>query len=202
MRRTHRLRPDLADRLETRLVMSRGIGIAPAVVAPLNTSGRVRALNVAAIEQVNQAYDSFAQDYLSALGAYFGNGGSAAADPAGTLYFRRLVQQRIDLLSEQLTQVFVRLPSATKGGAAGSPRGSMPLQSFLRTRVNGNGDSSLLRNLVGPPDAANVIPPSTSEPNVAALFTASSLNAIETARAATVNATGYLIRGTFSHGKK
>ncbi|AMV37292.1 hypothetical protein [Planctomyces sp. SH-PL62] len=205
MRRTHRLTPTLTEPLEPRVVLSGGIAIAPAAVAPLNLSGRVSKLNVAAIERVNQAYDSFAQDYLSALGAYFDDGSGANPAEGGALgatYFRRLVEQRISLLSEQLTQVFVQLPRATKQVSSGAPQGSIALQSFLRSRVSGNGVSSLQRNLVGPPNSTNVIPPADSPQNVATLYTASSLNAIETARAATVNATGYLIRGTFSHGRR
>jgi hypothetical protein len=203
MRRKHRLIPRLDDRLEPRIVLTRGLFVAPIAVAPLNMSGRMRELNAAAVENIGQAFDSFSRDYMTALGAYF-NGGQA---PSGESVrpaqdqFARYVIQRIDLLSQQLTQTFYQLPKATRP-VAGSPRGSIVLQVFLRSQITGTQPGTLRTNLVGAnfQENAQLLPAPGGEDNIASLYTARSLNAIETARTATINAAGYLLKGTFKHG--
>ncbi|WP_337177230.1 hypothetical protein [Paludisphaera sp.] len=203
MRGKHRLTPRIDDRLEPRIVLSQGIAIAPIAVAPLNASGRARALNTAAIQSINDAFDSFSRDYMTALGAYF-NGGEAPAGesvrPAKDQY-ARYVLQRIDLLAQELTRTFSHLPKATRP-VAGAPRGSIVLQVFLRSQITGTQPGTLRTNLVGSnfEDNAQLLPAPGGEENIASLYTARSLNAVETARAATTNAAGFLLRGTFKHG--
>lgn len=201
MDRKHRLVPKLGDRLEPRVVLSRGVSIAPIAVAPLNLSARVRALDTAAIQSVNETFDSFSRDYMTALGAYFGGKDQGDAVRPAKDQFARFVIQRIDLLSQQLTQIFVQLPKATRP-VAGGPRGTIVLQSFLRSRINGTQPGTLRANLVGSNfnDNAQLMPAPGDSSSITSLYTARSLNAVETARAATINSAGFLLKGTFKHG--
>jgi hypothetical protein len=177
------------------VVLSQFSPIGPAAVAPLNVSGRVRGLNVAVVDQINQAYDRFAQDFLQSQGAYFATQPTATAD--ARQYFRSFIVQRVDLLSQELTNVFVQLPGGVRGGG---PNGSALVQSYLRQRINGPGQSTLVRQLagLGAQEAAARIPdPSVTGP-AATLYTSSVLTTINASRAATLNASGYLLNSTFA----
>jgi hypothetical protein len=76
------------------------------------------------------------------------------------------------------------------------------LQVFLRSQITGTQPGTLRSDLVGSnfDENAQLMPAQAGEDNIASLYTARSLNAVETARTTTVNAAGYLLRGTFKHG--
>src|SRR3954470_23336619 len=91
-------RPVVAELLEPRVVLSHGARILPASVAPVNVSTRaipVGGLAHAAVDQVNQEFDSFTNDYLQAQGAYFSTDSSNATNAANaTRFFRSYIVQR------------------------------------------------------------------------------------------------------------
>ena len=199
MRQRRQFRPTELDRLESRVVLSQFSAIGPAAVAPLNVSGRVRSLNVAVVDQINQAYDRFTQDFLQAQGAYFAadrTGGTSDPQTAQR-YFQSFIVQRIELLSQELTNVFVQLPG---GVNRGGPNGSTIVQSYLRRRITGPARTTLVMQLAGrgPRDAANLIPAPTTMGSPATLYTSSVLATIDASRAATLNASGYLLKSTFA----
>lgn len=116
------------------------------------------------------------------------------------------IVQRINLLSEELTQTFASLPGSLKSVKANHPGGPLALQAFLRNRINGPGESSLLVALAGTGPKSSPIPAvnSLSGPGsgpTATLYTSQALSAIETSRAATLNATSYLVNKTFKHNQ-
>jgi len=199
MRQRHRFRPTELDRLESRVVLSQFSAIAPAAVAPLNVSSRVRGLNVATVDQINQAYDRFTQDFLQSQGAYFAAGHTeTTTDPqTAQRYFRSFIVQRVDLLAQELTNVFVQLPGGVRRGG---PNGSSLVQSYLRQRINGPGRATLVVQLAGRSvrDVANLIPPPATTGPAATLYTNSVLTAVEASRAATLNASGFLLKSTFT----
>lgn len=199
MRQKRQFRPTGLDRLESRVVLSRFSAVGPAAVAPLNVSGRVRSLNVAAVDQINQAYDRFTQDFLQAQGAYFAAGQTGVTTDPQTAqrYFRSFIVQRVDLLAQELTNVFVQLPG---GVQRGGPNGSTVVQSYLRQRINGPGRTTLAMQLAGrgARDAAGLIPPPDTTGPAATLYTSSVLATIDASRAATLNASGYLLKSTFA----
>jgi hypothetical protein len=203
MRKKLRFRPGLADQLESRLVLAQFSAISPAAVAPLNLSGRVRALNVAAVDQINVAFDHFTQDFLQAQGAYFATTPGESTSPAAVRYFRNFILQRIDLLGQELTGVFTQLPGGTRRVTGGGPNGSILVQSFLRQRITGNGASTLSRQLAGSNQGnfASLVPSVGTTGSEATLYTSSALTSIATARAATINASGYLLKSTFNKHK-
>lgn len=204
MRQKHRFRPIVSDRLEVRVVPATLYGVGPAAVAPLDLSGRVRGLNVAAVDQISQAFDRFTQDFLQTQGAYFASSPTSTTTPGtdpntARLYFRSFVVQRVELLAQELTNLFVQLPGGIRRGG---PNGSTVVQSFLRQRITGPGQDSLSLQLAGRGPRNTPIPLISEVSGAGAtLYTTSALTTINTARAATLNASGYLLKSTFAKGK-
>lgn len=201
MSQRNRFRPVVWNRLESRVALTQLAGIAPATVAPLNLSNRVRNLNVAAVDQINQAFDRFTQDFLQAQGAYFASSQTQSAGDVASakIYFRSFLVQRVNLLAQELTNVFVQLPGGVRRG---SPNGPPVVQSFLRQRINGPASSTLTTQLAGRGPSQNQIPNANTAGSAATLYTSFALTTIDTARATTLNASGYLLKGTFSNGHK
>lgn len=203
MRRDCRFRPEVREVLEQRLVLSPAVEVLPVTGGSVNVSARavpVGGLAHAIVEQVNQLFDSFKNDYLQAQGAYFSSGTSAGT--SASQFFFRFIVQRLNLLSEQLTRSFTQLPGSLTRIHGARLGGSFVLQVFLRTRITGMSSDSLRIALAGASPRSGVIPPLGSVSGGAAtLYTDEALTAIETARAATLNATSFLIRGTFKNGR-
>lgn len=201
MAQRRRFRPGLTETLEDRVVLSHAASIS---VARLNLSGRTGNLASSAVDQVNQAFDSFTKDYLQAEGTYLSLDLPQSGNPEK--YFRLYVVQRLNLLAEQLTHTFTYLPnSLNRIPSSSGPGGSPVLQVFLRRQITGGSSSSLLRALVGTGQNANNLPipaVGTMKGTAATLYTAQSLSAIDATRAATLNAVGYLLNNTFKNGHR
>ena len=178
--------------------------IAPVSVATVDNSGRAGNFARAVSDQVNQSFDAFTRDLLQVQGAYFASISPNASTNAKQLY-SGYITQRLNLLSQQLTRVFVQLPGSLnrlKGSSFGGGGGSIVLQTFLRNRVTGNGASSLHRALVGT-TGRNTIPNSIPVGDLTAtLYTSQVLAAIETSRTATLNSSNFLLNSTFKNGRK
>ena len=108
------------------------------------------------------------------------------------------VRQRVEQLSGQLTRIMSHLPgSLNRLPPSFSGGGSIVLDSFLRTRINGNGRASLMTALVGPRSPA--IPPTPASGPSATIYTDQAISAIETARTATLLGASFLLNKTFKH---
>jgi hypothetical protein len=202
MKRDHHFRPVVAELLEPRVLPSHGARIQPATVSPVNASARavpVGGLAHAVVDQVNQEFDSFTNDYLQAQGAYFATDSSNATNAANAeRFFRSYIEQRLNLLAQQLIRTFTQLPGSLNRLPGAPPGGSYVLQVFLRDKINGTTAGSLRTALAG----NKVIPaPGTVTGGAATLYTEQALGAIETARAATLNASTFLLRHTFQNGR-
>jgi hypothetical protein len=190
-------RPGTPDGLEERLALSRAGLVAPIAVNKLNLSGRSTAdLQAQAVDQINQSFNSFTTDYLQAQGAYFSTAANSGSEP----YFRGFIAQRIELLAQQLTRIFVQIPGGTTRLPVGNPGGSIVLQAYLRSHITGTGAGTLHTALLG--SAAPIPNPGVLSGGAATLYTDQALFAIETARTATLNAVGFLLRHTFHNGRR
>src|SRR5579863_5184255 len=138
MKERRRFRPMTVEHLETRVVLSGGAHIAP-VAAAHNTTGARNSNIQAVVNNVNLSFDSFTTDYLQAQGVYFASGSSAPAHNA----FRQYVSQRIELLAAQLNRIFTHVPGSLNQLQGSSPGGPLIVQTFLKTRINGVGQSTL-----------------------------------------------------------
>jgi len=197
MRERHRFQPEVLQGLETRVVLSGGGLITPVTVGQLTITARNDATH-AVVDQVNQAFDSFTTDYLQAQGTYLANSTATNAQTA----FHDYVTQRIELLATQLTRIFAHVPGSLNPLQTSTPGGPVVLQSFLRTRINGLGRSSLLMSLVGRRGLGNgALPPPGTTGTTATLYTDQAISAIETARTASLNSVGFLYSHSFqTHG--
>ncbi|WP_152054370.1 hypothetical protein [Tautonia marina] len=142
-------------------------------------------------DEIDRIFDSFTTDYLQAQSAYLAS--DLAGVDAARAAFQAATTQRVNLLSQQLTQSLVRLPgvlSKDKGMAAA------PLQQFLTRRItHPRLPTSLLATLL---NTSRNIPLSPGAPE-AALYTLTATNAIESARVTTINASKFAISGVFRH---
>jgi hypothetical protein len=197
MKRDHHFRPVVVELLEPRVVPSHITSIQPARIGPVNLSTRavpVGGLAHAAVDQVNQEYDSFTSDYLQAQGAYFATDTSNATNASNaTKFFRSYIQQRLNLLSQQLIRTFTQLPDSLNR----PPKGSYAIQVFLRNNVTGTSPATLRTALAGNRAIPSI---GTVTGGAATLYTEQALGAIESTRAATLNAATYLLKSTFQSG--
>jgi hypothetical protein len=146
--------------------------------------------------EVNQAFDSFTQDYLQAQATYL----AFPTSSQGT--FKNYITQRVALLSQQLVADFTPLPNSlnrlpSSGFGSG---GSIVMQSFLRRVIGTSGSSSSTPNLRS--NLVDNIPAVGLSGPQATLVTLNATTAIETARAATLNSVNFLTRHTFHNGHK
>jgi hypothetical protein len=207
MKDRHRFQPALAG-LESRLVLSRLATISPVSPAKLAIAAHKNAAQ-AVVDQVNQAFDSFTTDYLQAQGAYF-----EAPNVGARNAFKNFVTQRTDLLAAQLTRIFAHVPGSLNKLETASSGGPVVVQQFLRTRINGNARTSLVRSLEGGSGNPSAIPPALKQPTVttntgqaiaptytgqavATIYTDQAISAIETARTASLNSLGFLYGKSF-----
>ncbi len=198
MRERRRFLPIDLEPLECRVVLSRASLVSPISVAPLDVSGRKTSRTALTIDQINQTFNSFTDDFLRAQGAYFAS--TASATDSKTL-FRDFIKQRLNLLSQQLTRTFIQLPGSTTKLANPTAQQAIVVQAFLRGRITSNSANSLNRALAGTNTANSPIPPDPTQVagSSVTLYTYQATSAIETARTATLNAAGYLINGTFKN---
>jgi len=193
MTERHRFRPEVLQGLETRVALSGNSLITPVAAGQLTITARNDATH-AVVDQVNQTFDSFETDYLQAQGAYLANSTAQNAPTA----FNNYVTQRVELLATQLTRIFAHVPGSLNRLQTSSPGGPVVLQSFLRTRINGLGRTSLLTSLVGRRGVGNgALPPPGTTGTTATLYTDQAISAIETARTASLNSVGFLYSRSF-----
>ncbi len=197
MRERHRFRPASWDRLEARVALTHGGPISPALIGTLSPNPRASGTTGRAVAQVNAAFDQFTANYLQAQGAYLSSG--AAAD--STAAFKAYTSQSVQLLSQELTRTFARLPGSLvyiKDASQRSSHGgsSVVLQAILFSRINGGtGSGSLLDTL----NSSAVVPATPPTGASATLYTLTATNAIQTARVSMINAVRYLVNHTFNN---
>jgi hypothetical protein len=189
----HRFRPASLPGLETRVLLSKGALIAPVTVGKLTINAR-NTITHQVVDQVNVAFDSFTTDYLQAQGAYLQDSTAPHASAAFTNY----VNQRVELLAAQLVRIFAHIPGSLDRLQTSTPGGPVVLQSFLRTRINGEGRTSLLMSLIGRRGLrSSALPPPGTTGTTATLYTDQAISAIETARTASINSAAFLFSHSF-----
>jgi hypothetical protein len=193
MKGRHRFRPAFLQDLEPRVVLSGGAQISPAPVGKLTINAR-STITHQVVDQINVAFDSFTTDYLQAQGAYLHD----STAPHATTAFANYVNQRVELLAAQLTRIFAHVPGSLNRLQTSTPGGPVVLQSFLRTRINGLGRTSLLVSLNGRRGVgSSALPPAGTTGTTATLYTDQAISAIETARTASINSAAFLFSHSF-----
>ena len=203
MKNRRRFRPVASEALEPRLALTHGGPLNPALIGTLSPNvrasgpiGRVRA-------QVNASFDRFSADYSQAQGAFLSSVGTAAVLPA----FKSFTEQRVSLLAQELARTLARVPGSNERIANMNQQhnngSNVVLSGFLNRKINGPmgsgmpGVNSLLATLTS--DA--VTPAAGATGSGATLYTLAATNAIQSARAATINAIGFMVNGTFRNAK-
>lgn len=194
--RRFRFRPGRPDLLESRIALTHGGPVTPALIGTLSPNPRASGPPGRVAAQINGSFDRFERDYLQAQGAFL----SSSAPPSTLKQFTR---QRIGLLSQELVRTMSRLPGSLQriGNLhQRSVRGNSDtvLQGFLYTRIDGPVDST--NSLLATLNADGLVPNPKPDAASATLYTLTATNAIETARAATINAIKSLIGGSFKNG--
>jgi hypothetical protein len=191
MSKRNEFRPATVQGLERRVVLSGLAAIRPVAQARLNIVAHNNATQAVA-NQVNLSFDSFTTDYLQAEGAYLAvpNKGPHGA-------FKNFVAQRVELLAAQLTRIFAHVPGSLNRLQTSSSGGPVVVQAFLRTRINGNSSTSLLRALEGGGGSTGAIPPAGTTGPTATIYTDQAISAIETARTVSLNSVGFLYGKSF-----
>ncbi len=201
MKRTHRFVPTAWDQLEGRVVLSQQTTLGLSTVVS-GLSPHLRALNrrqTALVAEVNQAFDSFQNDYDQARATYFASlqasGGSSAAVNSAMTAFTDYTVQRTQVLAQQIVSSFVQTPQ----GTAKAPNQPYALKQLVEARIigpKGKGPGgSLINSLNGmiPQIDASVL---TSSPTTT-LYTLSQDNAIEATRTAVLNGVSIMKSGAF-----
>ena len=188
----HRFKPEGCNTLERRLVLTTGGSITPALLGTLSPTPTASGRPGRVANQINSAFDRFTNDYLQAQGAYL-----SSAAPAAT--FTTFTTQRINLLSQELTRIFARVPGSFATIKSSHQRSlannsSVLLQAILYRNVAGANTS-----LQGTLTSNAVVPPSGTNGASATLYTLTATNSIQTARISMINATKYIATGTFKN---
>jgi hypothetical protein len=200
MRRRHQFIPSATDQLEGRVVLSQTTLGLSTVVSGL--SPHLRALNrrqTALVAEVNQAFDSFQNDFDQARATYFASlqasGGSSVAVNSAMMAFMDYTQQRTEVLAQQIVSNFVQTPQ----GTAKAPSQPYALKSLVESKLigpKGKGpQGSLITSLNNTSQNidASVL---TSSPTTT-LYTLTQDNAIEAARTAVLNGVSIMKSGAF-----
>lgn len=187
MRQRRAFKPTPLDRLEDRVVLSEGGIRGPSVVV----SGLYPYTHVLnrrqqpIVAEVNQAFDSFQNDYNQARATYFAsllNQTDTAAATDAKNAFTLYTTQRVSLLAQQIISSFLQSSRGT-ARAKGQPDLLKQLVTLKLAPTQGQAPAggSLLRALLD-----NIPPTGTSAPT-AALYSLGQDNAIEAARVAIIN---------------
>jgi hypothetical protein len=142
--------------------------------------------------EINQAFDSFQNDYDQARATYFASIVNQTAPSAATTNaFLLYTTQRVSLLSQQLVNIFIQSPEGT-AKAQGQP---YALKQLVSTKIiGGQGEmpkGSLAKSLV------DTIPEAGSSAPTSSLYTLSQDDAIESARVAILNGLSIIKNGAF-----
>jgi hypothetical protein len=203
MERRRQFIPSVSDRLEGRVVLSKTtLGLSPVVggLAP-----HLQALNrkqTALVAEVNQAFDSFQNDFDQARATYFASVqiSPATAGPAMNA-FLAFTKQRTLLLSQQLVGSFVQSPQGT-ARAKGQPPA---VKTLIESKVIGPQGRGPQGSLITSLDDTISQMGATSQSGVTALasspttslFTLSQDNAIQATRTAVLNGVSIIKSGAF-----
>lgn len=201
MRKRCPFRPGLADRLEARIALTGTAHITPVEVRPLTFRQEQAGLQTQVTTQVNQAFDSFTEDYLRAQATYVATLSMTPASTTSAPYaaFNDYIGQRVRLLAEQLVTAFGQVPGGLNYVPAGPfGSGSYVVQLFLRRQIDGPATGGADPLLVALRD--NI--PTASDAQTIALYTLNATTAVNTAREATLNSIQFLIHHIFSNGHK
>lgn len=182
--------------LEARLVLN-GAGASSAVIAGIKAGATrsVRALRIS--ERVDSAFNAFTSDYLDAQAAYFEAVRTNSSNSSAIVQaYKNVVNQRVNLLAQDLIRAMSRLPNATIRERGES---ETPLESFLRKRITSPDSSTSLRTALTANDAVPAVGlPAADIEASATLFTLNATNAISAARVSTINAAKFLAGGVFA----
>lgn len=145
------------------------------------------------VDQINQSFTSFQNDYLPILNVYLNNS-SFTTEQAKEM--KTYLQQRTKLLSQELTRTLVHVP----GFATKQQNGGVPLMTFLDRKILGAIDQtkgtaeqslSLFNSLEG------LLPATKPAEGTATIYSTGAINAIQAANTATLNAMGYAAYNVF-----
>ncbi len=197
MERRHQFIPKVTEQLEGRVVLSRttlGLSTVVSGLAP-----HLQALNrkqTALIAEVNQAFDSFQNDFDQARATYFASlQTSPSSAGSAVTAFQDYTKQRTLLLAQQLVSSFVQTPQ----GTARAPGQPYALKQLVESKVigpKGKGPegsliTSLDETIPQVSDSMLASSPTTT------LYTLSQDNAIQSARTAVLNGVSILKNGAF-----
>jgi hypothetical protein len=178
-------RPALADRLENRVVLSHGVhrnlSVLVAGLTPHATSLVRNAHRESIIALINQAFNSFSQDYTQARATYLSGLPSPSAD--ATAAFKNYTTYRVNLLGQQLTSVALQTSqvNAKQHGSGAS------LPAMIARRVDGVDNKGVFQpNTLGSA-LINTIPPNNSTPSDISLDSLAQDQAIQATQVAVVN---------------
>lgn len=148
------------------------------------------------IDQVNDSFASFQNDYLPVLSVYLNSSSTSDTKFQGSM--KSYLQQRTKLLSQELVRTLLLVPGFGKKQV----NGGIPLMTFLDRKILGDVNSpsanqttdralSLYNSL------ASLLPETKPAEGSEPIFTSGAINAIQAANAATINAMGYAAYNTF-----
>ena len=197
MRRRHQFIPSASDQLEGRVVLSQTTLGLSTVVSGL--SPHLRALNrrqTALVAEVNQAFDSFQNDFDQARATYFASlQTSPAMAKSAMTAFMGYTQQRTEVLAQQIVSSFVQTPQ----GTAKAPSQPYALKSLVESKIigpKGRGpDGSLITSLNN--TTANIDATVLTSSPTTSLYTLTQDNAIQAARTAVLNGVSIMKSGAF-----
>jgi hypothetical protein len=138
---------------------------------------------------VNQAFDRFTADYFHARGVYLSSGEPTAG-------FTAFTRARVNLLARGLNTILSPLPGSLDTIDDGPERGVntvVDLRPFLNRVINGQAppsSNSLLQRL----NSASAVPPPGTRGAALTPYTQAAINAIQSARIATIHEIPSIIR--------
>ena len=152
------------------------------------------------IDQVNNSFSSFQNDYLPVLSIYLN---SNIPDPSSSTNAKNTsmgnyLSQRTKLLSQELTRTLVLVP----GFATKQKNGGVPLLSFMDNKILGTinspaSNSATAQSISLYDSLITLIPVNKPVSGTEPIYISGAINAIQAANAATINAMGYAAFNTF-----
>ena len=184
----NRFRPEFPDPLESRVVLTHGGPLTPALIGTLSSNPKPSGRFGRVVALTNDAFDRFTNDYFQAQGAYLSSGVASAP-------FTAFTTQRVNLLAQELTRIFAILPGSfaqiTSSHQRALNKSDVLFQAILYRNINGAPQTSLLKTL----NSASVVPPPSTSGAAATLYTLTATNAIQTARTALINSARNIANG-------
>lgn len=152
------------------------------------------------VDQVNNSFASFQNDYLPVFSIYLNsNFEQTKPDDLKKTSMANFLSQRTKLLSQELTRTLVLVP----GFASKQKNGGVPLMTFLDRKILGTINSQTVSttptelSLSLYDSLLNLIPINKPVTGTEPIYTTGAINAIQAANAATINAMGYAAFNTF-----